>query len=64
MILVKLFCHMVGTIAFWKVITQKPWVKSVPVMLKLSVFSGALIWKFEIVEFDIVSMRWLFLSMS
>jgi hypothetical protein len=39
------------------VITQKPWVKSVPVTLKLSVFSGALIWKFEIVEFDIVSMR-------
>jgi hypothetical protein len=57
MIMVKLFCHMVWTIAFGKVITQKPWVKSVPVTLKLSVFSGALIWKFEIVEFDIVSMR-------
>jgi hypothetical protein len=55
--MVKLFCHMVWTIAFGKVITQKPWVKSVPVTLKLSVFSGALIWKFEIVEFDIVSMR-------
>jgi len=48
---------MVGTIAFGMVIMQKPWVKSVPVTLKLGVFSGALIWKFEIVEFDIVSMR-------
>jgi len=57
MIMVKLFCHVVWTIAFGMVITQKPWVKSVPVTLKLSVFSVALIWKFEIVEFDIVSMR-------
>ncbi len=32
MIMVKLFCHMVWTIAFGMVIMQKPWVKSVPEM--------------------------------